>query len=429
MNEGRESTRQRMLEAGVELWESESPAELFGGLSVASVARAAGVTRTTFYAYWSSTEEYLLDLTRHLADPEWGTDPELPGRGAEALRGEGTRLVERFLEASDIYIERLAADRRLRLRYGLMAKIDDPGIAEGLRTVFNETEKIRSRIFSGAMPAWGRVTRPPIENHHLQAAFSALAEGLAMRHVLEPERFPVRIYGLLGLSLLFITSARAGDGQSRDLYSVIEVANDWTSTAAARRNSTATDIAPPLPVDAIRELVIQARRVASSEGWLDLTLPGLAAITNTPEARVTRAFGSKFGLGMAMFMLNVSERYDDLDPELGPIETVRAMIEINIDELQRTPAIAQAIVTVMAGGATFGRPATFGFDPHPRFVAALQRAQDAGQIDPDIDCASLGNVIGRAILLSNLPTTGGLVAGIDEVELVLRGAGIAPASD
>lgn len=49
------TTRARILQAGLDLWIDTPPAELFGGLNVSRLAKAAGVTRATFYAYWSTT--------------------------------------------------------------------------------------------------------------------------------------------------------------------------------------------------------------------------------------------------------------------------------------------------------------------------------------------------------------------------------------
>ena len=424
MGDGQATTRERMLDAGIALWSTEPPAELFAGLSVARVAREAGVTRTTFYAYWSSTEEYLLDLADHLLHSDLGTDPSPAGAGVTALV-ESASVAERFLEQADRYIDAMAADARLRVQFGLLSKVDDPEIAAMLRRNNDRTQSIRSEQLESIVPLWGRVARPPLEPHHLHAAATALAEGLAMRHLLEPERFPVRIYGLTMMSLLLVATRRMDD--DRHLDDVIGVVNDWVAHGRELRRRTTSPVEQPLSPSDTTELVRVARRISAAEGWLSLSLTNLATVTNIPEARVLRTFGSKMGLAMAIYLLNVSERYDDVVTGDDPLTDLRTLIDINVDELRRAPAFAMAMVGVIAGDATFARPSSFEFDPHPRSIAAVARAQDAGQLDPSLDTVQLTTLILRTVLLDNVP--GSRTQGIGSVDIVLRGAGAATESD
>lgn len=427
MGDGRESTRQRILDAGVSLWGEEAPAELFAGLSVARISRMAGVTRTTFYAYWESTEEYLLDLTRHLSVPGLGADPKPAGPAVDALTSAGSELVNRFLEACDRYMMAMVDDPRLRLRLGLQSKMDDPEIADGLRAVVHETEAIRSRIFARQLPTWGRWNRSPLEGHHVHAILTAMAEGLAVRHVLEPERFPVRLYGLAALSLLIMLTARREN--DRSLYDVLEVANDWASSATDRPERVAPNPGTPLSDEDVRRLILEARRLASVSGWEDVSLSGVALLSGMPEARVMEAFGSKAGLAMAIFLFNVSARQEDLVETDDPLADLRSMLAVSVDELRRSPVFSQSMVAILSGTMTFATPSNFAFDPHVGLEAAVGRAQAAGALDPTLDTAELASVLGRTLLLSNLPMTRTFGTHVDAIELVLRGAGAAPRTD
>lgn len=423
MAEGRETTKQRMLEAGIDLWTEESAAELFAGLSVARVARTAGVTRSTFYAYWSSTDEYLLDLTRHLAGPGWDSYPDNARTGAAALRSVGTKLVDRFLAACDRHMEALIADPRLRVRLGLTAKLDDPEIADCLREVIAQAETTRSETFAQLMPIWGRVPRRPFEAQHISTMFTSMADGFAVRHILEPERYPLEVFGLSSLALLFITTARTKD--SRDAYSTLEIANDWANAALTDVATTNGD--GRLSDEDVRQIVIEARRLASMHSWSNLTFTALATVTNLPEERVTRAFGSKMGLGMALYMLNLSERYEDLRPTDDALADLRTILEINTDELQRSPALTQSMVVLIADGATFVRPSDFSFDTHPTLIAAVRRAQECGALDATPDAEQLATFFSRTILLACTPGPNPM-GSADVVEMLLRGAGAAPQS-
>lgn len=400
MGDGRESTRKRMLDAGISLWTTEPPSELFAGLSVARVARESGVTRSTFYAYWSSTDEYLLDLVDHLLLPDQGIDPVRSGGGIRSLI-EGPAISRRFLDHADTSLRANAADQRMRVRFGLFSKLDDPEIAEMLRRVLDQTQTIRSANLQSVLPVWGRRVRPPLEPHHLHAIMTALLDGLAVRHVLDPERFPVRVFGLAVLSLLLVCTRQVGD--ERNLEDVLEVVDDWMTASGDIRRRHAAKIDQPLSDAEIDDLVRVARQLAASEGWFGISLTHLASFTNTPEARVQRTFGSKMGLGMAIYLLNISERYDELEPTDDALADLRTVLEINVDELRRSPAHALSMAAIIADGGSYARPDSFAFDPQPRTMAAVRRAQDAGQLDASIDTAQLSTFINRTILLACLP--------------------------
>lgn len=416
--EGSGTTRERMLDAGIALWSTEPPAELFAGLSVARIAREAGVTRTTFYAYWSSTEEYLHDLAGHLLRADRGTDPRPAGAGIRALADAGTSFSRGFLASADEFIVAMAADPRLRVQLGLSSKLDDPDIADLLRGLTVGTEAIRSERLQTALPAWGRVARSPLEPHHLHAVATSLAEGLAIRHALDPERFPEQIFGLTMLSLLLVATRRIDD--ERTLDDVLEVVDDWAARKSELRQTRTSPLDLPLsPADTTR-LVHFARRLAASEGWLGVSLNRLAAVTEIPEARVLRTFGSKMGLAMAIFLLNVSERYDDVVPGDDAMADLRTLLDINVDELTRAPAHALAMVALIAGDATFARPSSFEFDPHPRTIDAVARVQAAGDLDPSLDTTRLTTLLLRNVLLDSVP--GSTTHDLGVIDIVLRGA-------
>lgn len=418
MTEGKEATRRRMLDAGVGLWSAEPPAELFGGMSVARIAKSAGVTRSTFYAYWSSTEEYLLDLALHLSEPGRGMDPRIPGEGFASLIRSAPRLAQRFIDVCENYVEALAADPRLRVRFGLFSKVDDPEIADVLRQAIDHTEAIRATQFRALLP-WGRQPRPPLTGDHLHAVGTALAEGLVVRHILDPERYPARLYGMTMLAMLLVLTGRPDD--ERHLETVLEVANDWVVSSFEQATRVPKDDRGLSDFD-VTELTRTARRLASSEGWLNLSLGGLAMLTRTSEARVNHAFGSKMGLGLAMFLLTLSERYDELEPSDDPLADLRRLFTIAADELKRNPAYAQSIAVLIASGASFSPPASYPFDPEPVVVVAVRRAQDAGLLDPMLDADHFAALLNRTNVLANVPAIASLTANVDGVDLLLRGA-------
>jgi len=420
-----DSARHRMLDAAAVLWDRQPTAEVFGGLSVSTIARAAGVQRSTFYAHWPTTEAYLRDLVAHLADPVWGSTSADPDMAARTLRRGGLRLLDRLLASCDGHIAALLADRRFPLRMGLMARAADPAIADSLhRAQWSAAEAfVRQSVQVDAL--WGRVPRPPFDGTQLLMVLAALAEGVAQLHRLDPERFPAEIYGQIAMSILIVATRHPDD--TRDMHQALESINDWPVTTRAPLQRASTLDGAPLTDDEVRAILLEARRLAGVEGWPELSLARLGSQTSTPESRLTRAFGSRAGLILAVYLLSVSEAFADLETTDDALHDLRAMIAVKTDELRRTPVFAPAISGIIAGNATYARPRSFTFDPHVRFVETIRRAQEQGRLDPSLDATELAHAIDDTILFTDLRLTARSISSFDPVEVLLRGAGAGPA--
>jgi len=413
-----------MLDAAQTIWGEASTADLFAGLSVTEVARTAGVTRSTFYAHWPTTEAYLRDLVAHLADPVWGSTPADTASADSVLGRGGLRLLDRLLTACDGHVHALLDDPAFPVRMALMSRISDPALIDGLRIAQRTAANDYGRQTTQLDALWGRVVRPPFEPQQLLMILGAMAEGTAQLHRLDPERFPTTVYGLAAMSLLLVATRHRAD--TRTVHEVLETINDWPTARPATLPSSSPIDTSPLSDSETRVILAEARRLADTEGWIELSLSRLAAQTSTPESRILRAIGSRAGLALAVYLLAVSERYDLIVPSGDPMADLREMLEIKIDELQRTSVFAQSIAAILSGGSTYARPRSFDFDPRPRFVAAVERARSSGCLDPTIDASELATILDDTVLVSNLRLTARAPLSIDAVELVLRGAGAVP---
>lgn len=420
-----DSARHRMLDAAAVLWDGRPTAEVFGGLSVSTIARAAGVQRSTFYAHWPTTEAYLRDLVAHLADPVWGSTSADPNAASAALGTGGFRLLDRLLASCDGHVAALLADRRFPLRMGLMARAADPAIADALHRAQWSAARAYVRQTGQVDALWGRVTRPPLDGTQLLMVFNALAESVARLHLLDPERFPIAIYGQVAMSILLVATRHPDD--SRDLLQMLDSINEWPVTMPVRRPRASSLDGTPLTDDEVQDLIIEARRLAGVEGWPELSLGRLAAQTTTPEFRLQRAFGSRAGLTLAIYLFSVAERFAELETTDDALADLRTMIAVKADELRRTPAFAPAISSIIAGSATYSRPHSFAFDPHRRFVDTIRRAQEQDRLDRSLDPTELAHIVDDTILFTDLRVTARNTSVADPVELVLRGAGAAPA--
>jgi len=424
MGEGPGPARQRMLDAAMRVWGEASTADVFAGLSVTEVARAAGVTRSTFYAHWPTTEAYLVDLIAHLADPVWGSTPADIASADSVLGRGGLRLLDRLLAACEGHVHALLDDPAFPVRMALMSRVSDPTLVDSLRTAQLSAAGAYGRQTTQLDALWGRVMRPPFEPQQLLMMLGAMAEGTAQLHRLDPERFPTAIYGLAAMSLLMVATRHRAD--TRTVHEVLEAVNDWPTARPATVPSSSPIDTSPLSDAEIRVILAETRRLADSEGWIELSMARLAAQTSTPESRLLRAFGSRAGLALAAYLLAVSERFDAVVPTDDAMVDLRVLLAIKVDELQRTSVFAQSLASILSGGSTYARPHSFDFDPRPRLVAAIGRAQSEGGLDPTIDPGELASILDDTVLVSNLRLTARTAVATDPVELVLRGAGAPP---
>jgi AcrR family transcriptional regulator len=425
---GTNETQRRILEAGIDLWGSQPPSVLFSGLTVASLSKGAGVTRSTFYAYWPSTEDYLNDLIDHLADREAAEGPAVDNRTLGELNTAGPNLVVRFLDGFQSRFAAAVADPVVRLRLGLLSKADDPATAERLRVMFRASEIRRGQTFKYLRDAWAREPRPPLDETQMQALFSVILDGLAARHIIDPEAVPAELYGLVVLSLLMILSRRVDD--PRNMEDVLEAANNWPALGLAHVTQAKAEAeqhtSEALDAPRLRELVIATRRLATRVNWNELSMGEISLVTGASESTLLQAFGSKSGLAMAIFMLNASDRHEALEPYDRGIDELRAIIDINVDELRRSPALAQSVVMLVAGNSTSPLISLITWDPRIRLTAAVARAQEQGDLVADLDTGEFASVLGRVLLIDNTPPGSTSSPSIDAVELILAGAGAPP---
>ena len=424
-------TQTRILEAGVRLWIDEPPAVVFGGYTVARVAKAAGVTRSTFYSYWPSTKEYLDDLIDHLSVRRSTVPTSVVSDAITGMQLTGPDIVAGFLAAFDAQFDATIADPALRLRLGFLSQMDDPDVAEKLRDHYHKIEIRSENSHMFLRENWSRETRAPLTDPQLRAIYATITDAIAARHRIDPELIPRETYGYIALTLLLVVTKRTDD--QRDLKSVFDPVNSWPATGLALKNAkmsiqelSAENRSKPLSPETAREVTVATRRLITRIGWSELSMSEIAVVTGFPERTLAQAFGSKSGLATAMFQMGIGERFETLERTGDPITDLRAMFQIGADELRRSPAIAQSVILLYAGAATQPMTGLVDHNPFGEYVSCARAAQAAGQLDSDLDIESFVVAMLRVILLENCPSPTGMPNQVSTFELLLRGAGAPP---
>ncbi len=421
------STEQRLLDAGIELWTSADPATVFGGFTVSRVAKAAGVTRATFYSYWSTPEEYLRALLAHLDTRRPYQDTSRVPADAIPARSEDNRVLNRFMEACNRRFVETLASPGVRVRLGFASKMDDPEVADGLRMLYRNYEDDTKLLNQEMRERWGREPRPPFTDDWIQSIFAALLDGIALRHVIDPERMPAESFGLVGAMLMTIATRATDD--PRDIEDLLGTINQWPATgarlASIRRVEDALST-PTLPASTIDGTVAVARRLLADGNWEALDIDDIALAAGIDADRLLRTFGSKTGIALSIIALNADEVWMESPRTGDPLTDLRALLDIIVMELRRSPSLGQSIIQVLSGSVRIPDPIIFTRAPLPDITNLLAEAQAQGQILDTIDVVGFSTSLTRIMLAEGAPATLTGLNRVDALGYILDGIRVRP---
>ena len=423
------TTRDRLLDAGIDLWREQAPSVLFGGLSVARVAEAASVTRSTFYSYWPSSEDYVHDLVTRLVERD---DMNYPAR-VKALRHSQespvplTEVPQRIVNDCAAHMEAAIADPSLSARWGFLSKADDPRIAAALRDLYRRSEDLHYAPFATSLELWGRDIREPFDEDMIKIVFSSLFEGLAARFRVDPERFSPDIYGLVILPLLLMLTKRPDD--HRDLLDIVDSIKNFSAIGLAAKlrehETLAQSTKPQISSESMRSVTIAIRRLLARVGFGELSISQIAVVTGHSEDMLLQMFGSRPGIALCVLFINTFERGQDLPESTSGLQRIRQLLAINFDEMRRNPGLGQNVMVLLSGDTATPRLDLIDFDPRPDFDKAVAEAIAAGELHRHLDPKQLSIILQRTMLIE-ASQFGTPTDSVNTVELILQGAGAAP---
>ena len=428
-SEGPTSTREKILDAGIDLCRQQTPDVLLGGLSVARVSEAAHVTRSTFYSYWPSSEEYLNDLVGRLAERDDMNYPAIARASGRAPYPPipSTDIPRRIINDCAVHFEAAIIDPTLSARWGFLSKADDPKIAGALRDLYRRSEEAQYAPFAESLEHWGRELREPFDEEMIKIVFSSLFEGLAARFRVEPERFTTEIYGLVILPLLLTLTKRPDD--KRTLFEIVDSINSFSAIGLAgklREHETLAGSAQlQISTGSMREVTIAIRRLLARVGFGELSISQIAVVTGYSELSLHQMYGSRPGIALCLLFINIFERAQDNPDGLSGLRRIRQLLEINFDEMKRNPALGQNVMMLLSGHTAAPRLDLVDFDPRPFFDTAVADAIRDGELHRHIDASQLSFALQRTILVEG-SLIGSPSNAISTVELMLKGAGAAP---
>jgi AcrR family transcriptional regulator len=198
----RGTARARLLDAAERLLSERG----YRGASVDLVSAAAGVTKGAFYHHFASKDELFLGLLEDRFDRR--------ARGLMALTAHATAAETSSAEVSRGFAQMVDEHRHMVLlmnEFWALAVRD-----ERLRKRWVDRQRSLREDLAGALQARHQTTGVPlaIPPERLATAIIALADGLAMDRVAEPDAVPPELFGEI-LALLYDGLARRADSRAR----------------------------------------------------------------------------------------------------------------------------------------------------------------------------------------------------------------------
>jgi len=241
--ESRERSRTQLLQAGAELLLDQAEQAPFSALRLRSLCRQASLSTGAFYVHWANLEEYYNDLARHLTEEDelaFKADFDtLAGIAEEDTDHDAlaavTRLAERdlrLLTANPLW----DAMELVALTWG-RANFRDQ-LVSGYATIDRRT----GQIYGAALSKRGREPRPPLDWDGIGAILQALAEGLGLRHKVDPAAPPPSLestfdlYAIAASALLAVLTRPTG----ADNATVTEAIRGLLNDSAADPTSSAS---------------------------------------------------------------------------------------------------------------------------------------------------------------------------------------------
>lgn len=162
--------------------------EALGQVTLARVARAAGVTRRQLYHLWESQEEFRIDLIRHVRTQEGAAYYRSFDEGIDQVMA-APRLSHVALDICEhVNRWRLEADRDRPddIGFALQPHMRDPDVRAGTLRWMGRLRSFQQQRIDAFIELLGVRLRAGVEAHHVNALLMAAAGGSERLHRVDP---------------------------------------------------------------------------------------------------------------------------------------------------------------------------------------------------------------------------------------------------
>lgn len=346
--------RERLIDAAVRVVDDLPLSKAFAGATSTKVAHEAGVTTGSYFHHFRSTGE-LIDavvMSRFHRSPRAIDAIERIGVAAlGGLADEVRLLLEQFwIEYSTDPEHR----RRLRLQMGIWAhnraelthsEAGTTGVEEGrtvtvadvLRTYYRQRTAEAVAAWERLIERSGRSVAEPFDLERIAVAFTAMFEGLLIRHQIDPDGVDDSLFTDTATAFaLAVTIPRGGRIHISDLSELLidySHLSPQARSGARRRQLT-------------RQRITEASIGMFDNGWERVAVSDIAAASDVSSQTVLNLFGSARGVAASTFarMIPDLQEVASPEPEDTPARVVQRILTRLAECVSAEPEAARALL-------------------------------------------------------------------------------------
>ena len=352
-DEERPDRRQELIEAAWNVMDNMPLAKVFAGATSAAVAQEAGVTTGSFFHHFANSTEFAEALVRSVAAPPTDQDPTTVEfidaldhmEVTDAIRSVSGHVWEMFTGDEQL----AAANRRgLLLRAFQDTPLSEPdGDARTIGDLLFRSQ--RAGELSGismSEEVLRRSRRTPVDPFTVErmvVALTALFNGLAQRHALDPDAVDDELFA--DVVTVLVATLTQPVGSRRHVEDV--AALDGLDLSPQARVGA-------LRRDATRRRIVERAAGLFADGWDEVTASDVADRAGVSTQTVLNAFGSVRSVAAATFGRHVqaAEVPDDGESGTAALRSVlvqlavaasadagaaRALLDERLDDRHRRP--------------------------------------------------------------------------------------------
>ncbi|HEX5614986.1 MAG TPA: helix-turn-helix domain-containing protein [Acidimicrobiia bacterium] len=358
-DEKRARTRELLLDAGAELLSGALLDGLAQSLGPVAVSRRAGVSRQTWYRYWSGPPEYIADLLARRLE-QLRVDELAHFAQVNATAGDLETMTERIHASARARIaQRLDPEAALPVLVAsalLTGPVQRDGsvalVAQALSEYLAGQDRHGQRVIGELLAGWGRTPLAQLGLERLVGILNALSDGVILRATTDPQLYGPQLFAD-AIVLLLPTLSVPDPSRAPVSVDLTDAASDddlggTSQQRAARQRRERT-----------RDRVITAARTEfSARGYQPTTIATIAAASGVSETTIFEHFGSKAGIAAAAFTPAITGLTQALaDEASAPILTrIRNHLRRLSDVLHRSPVFVAAYFDIGAYVSAPGRP-------------------------------------------------------------------------
>lgn len=389
--------RERLLDAGIELLFEDGAKVLGRGLNVAEIAARAEVSEKTFFATFGDKGRYVEALLLRFAHTPRHASRELVDVIEKTLaeaHGDPRRVLR---VVCDWNYRQVRADPATTLQLAaVVLGRGHPGVARRLRQVYAGYDQVDLHAFRLVLARWSASLRAPFTLEHLAVALTALVEGLALRHLADPDSVPDTLFGDTVVALVgALFDPQQGHGHIDDV--IAPLADQIVRTHRADH----LDNLPDHPRNAV---IDAARREFGDRGYYATTPVHIASRAAVPLPVLTQLFPVKASIVAGALRGPYTELRSLVDDDLALGVPPATMLRRHLEQLaaftlrHREFAEALLMATVHDSAHTDTDPVR-EIDLPALLIPALRAGVTAGEFHTDREPRDLAETLAHALLM------------------------------